>query len=315
MLVRKIRSRGANIVVEAHGEVLFAPGADISRWKNRFSNRITAFTAQGAPTNKRPRWAHYGKPLKTTFTASTRTRITKGGGFVYIAVGSTAPHAYYVDQGTGVYNGSGPYEAKVLPPWLPIFDLYENTWRPAGPGGRKVKPVMIKGQRGQFFFDKGLKRGFQSMRLRSYQVPGEGVSSMAGALASFPTGMENFLGNTVSDATFKAQLQEWRRWRDERWQSDKSFGPKAEAKPKRKPPSRMPKATKPKPVKPTKPTRPPKSTKAEETLGQKRARAIEKFIDQNPNIQVLREIPAGLVVRTFKGPYVIPWSRILRLVD
>jgi len=216
VLVRRIRSRGANIVVEANGEVLFAPGTDLSRWKNRFSHRVREATIEAAPTNKRPRWGHYGRPLKATITASTATRISRGGGRFYIAVGSSAPHAYYVDQGTGVYAGKGPYEAKILPPWeRGSPSLYEHTWRPGGPGTRKVRPVFIKGQRGQFFFDKGLKRGFESMRMRSFQVPGEGVSGLASSLASFPEGLANFVGNTPSDAAFRASLAEWRAWRDE----------------------------------------------------------------------------------------------------
>jgi hypothetical protein len=230
MLVRRIRSRvsGKGVgVVEANGEVLFAPGTDLSRWKNRFSQRVREATATAAPTNKRPRWDHYGKALKQTITASTSTRITKGGGFFYIAVGSSAPHAYYVDQGTGIYGGNGPYEAKILPPWTRGSpSLYEHTWRPGGAGTRKVRPVMIKGQKGQGFFDTGLKRGFQSMRMRSFQVPGEGVSGMTSALASFPSGLLNFAGNTASDGPFKGQLAEWREWRDEAWGKGDMLGKK-----------------------------------------------------------------------------------------
>lgn len=229
MLVRRLRSRGTTgrpvtITVEAHGEVLFAPGTEMSRWKNRFSQRITAFSAEAAPANKRPRWGHYGKPLKSTFTSSTATRVTRGGGFFYIAVGSTARHAYYVDQGTGIYGGQGAYEAKILPPWQRFQgSLYEASWVPPGTG-RRVGRVMIKGQRGQGFFDKGLKRAFQSMQMRSYQVPSEGISGMAGAAATFPEGLANFRGNTPSDGAFKASLEEWRMWRDAAWQRNEVLG-------------------------------------------------------------------------------------------
>lgn len=215
-LVRRIRKRGANIVVEAHGEVLFAATGDVGRWQNRFSHRVRTFAAQEAPTNKRPRWGHYGKPLKSTFTASTTYQ--PGRMRVYSAIGSSAPHAWYVDQGTGIYNGSSPWKAKILPPWQRgEGSLYEHTWRPAGPGRRRVKPVYIKGQKGQGFFDKGLVRGFRSMRMRSVQVPGEGGPKISNVLNSIPTGMTNFAGNTASDGAFVAQLQEWRKWRDDSW--------------------------------------------------------------------------------------------------
>jgi hypothetical protein len=211
VLVRRIRKRGANIVVEANGEVLFAPTGPVGDFTRRFSHRVRTFAAAEAPSNKRPRWAHYGKPLKTTFTASTTYQ--PGRMKVYSAVGSTSPHAYYVDQGTGIYAGNGPYEAKILPPWEHgSASLYEHTWRPGGPGTRRVAPVIIRGQKGQFFFDAGLKRGFQSMRMRSFQVPGSGQVTQA--LASFPDGLANFIGNTPANGAFIASLEEWREWRD-----------------------------------------------------------------------------------------------------
>jgi hypothetical protein len=224
-VVRRIRNRGANITVEANAEVLFMPGGQVHNWANRFTGRIRSATIAEAPTNKRPRWDHYGKPLKATIV-SARPRFWGNGRDkqrVYGAVGSTAPHAYYVDQGTGVYAGNGPYEAKVLPPWQRgSASLYEATWRPGGIGTRKVSPVMIRGQRGQFFFDKGLKRAFQSMRLRSFQVPGD--PTISGVLNSMPTGMLDFLGNTPADAGFRASLAEWRSWRDEVWDKGGGLG-------------------------------------------------------------------------------------------
>lgn len=223
--VRYLRKRGHRIVVEAHGEVLFAPGADIDNFKRRLSARVREATINAAPVNKRPRWGHYGKPLKTTFSAHTKTIITKGGGRFYITVGSSAPYAYYVDQGTGIYAGGAPYEAKVLPPWTRgSASLYEHTWRPGGPPNPQVAPVLIRGQRGQFFFDAGLKRGFESMRLRSYQIPGEGITGLAGVLASFPEGLANFAGNTPADGVFRASLEEWRLWRDTAFKAGRVIG-------------------------------------------------------------------------------------------
>lgn len=217
-VVRRIRSRGATITVEANAEVLFMPGGQVNNWANRFTGRIRAATIAEAPRNKRPRWSHYGKALHTTIV-SARPRFWGNGRDkqrVYGAVGSTALHAWYVDQGTGIYNGSMPYKAKILPPWQRgEGSLYEHTWRPTGPGGKRVKPVYIKGQKGQGFFDKGLRRAFQSMRMRSYQVPTD--PKISDVLNSMPTGLDNFKGNTPADGAFVAQLEEWREWRDTAW--------------------------------------------------------------------------------------------------
>lgn len=323
MLVKKIRSRGANIVVEANGEVLFAPGMVLGNWKRRFSNRISHFTAEAAPTNKRPRWGHYGKPLKRTITSATRTRITRGGGFFYIATGSTAPHAYYVDQGTGIHNGGSPYPAKILPPWQHgSASLYEATWRPTGPGGRKVPPVMIKGQEGQHFFDTGLKRAFQSMRLRSFQVPGEGVSGLTGAMNTFPTGLANFLGNTAVDAGFRASLTEWRTWRDEAWGAGEGLGrgggigSRAQDRFRDKAQSATQAKT---PTKSTKKPTPKKTQKKPQagyaTVRDKQDAAVAQFKKQNPNIKIIGRVTYGLAVKTAKGPFIIPWSRLYNLID
>lgn len=221
VLVQRIRKRGANIVVEANGEVLFAATGDVGRWTNRFSQRVRAFASADAPVNKRPRWGHYGKPLKSTMVASTTYQPIRMR--VYAAVGSTSAHSAYVDQGTGVHVGHSAYPAKILPPWTRGGpSLYEHTWKPAGPGGKTVAPVMIRGQKGQFFFASGLKRGFQSMRMRSFQVPGD--AQISGAMSSFPDSLANFVGNTPADAAFVASLTEWRAWRDEAWAAREELG-------------------------------------------------------------------------------------------
>ena len=314
-IVRRIRNRGATITVESHAEILLMPGGQVHNWANRFTGRIRSATIAAAPTNKRPRWGHYGKPLKSTIV-SARPRFWSNGGDrqrVYGAVGSTSPYAYYVDQGTGIYNGKGPYAAKVLPPWSPVFDLYENTWRPNGPGGRKVAPVMIKGQKGQRFFEKGLAAAFQSMRMRAYQVPGD--PRIGAVLNSVPTGLDNFKGNTPNDAAFQTSLDQWRAARDERWSRDGSLGPKRGGT-KAKPRGSTPKAPKPpKAPKTTKPKRAPKPKKAaQETLRDKQNRAVAQFIKQNPNIKILGRVTSGLVVKTPQGRFVIPWSRIYNLL-
>lgn len=224
--IQRIRKRGASGVVTAHGEIMFAPGGLVNSWTNRFANRIGSETRKAAPTNKRPRWAHYGKPLKATITASRpEFRPTARGARVYAAVGSTAPHAYYVDQGTGIHGpNSRPYEAKILPPWQRgSASLYEHTWRPGGPRGRPVGTITIKGQEGQEFFAKGLARGFMRMKNRSVQVPGDGVAKMSRALAALPRGLER-PGNTPVTGSFVLQLEEWRKWRDEAWDAKEGLG-------------------------------------------------------------------------------------------
>lgn len=310
-VVRKIRNRGATITVEANAEILFMPGGQVHNWANRFTGRIRAATIGVAPINKRPRWGHYGKPLKSTIV-SARPRFWSNGGDrqrVYGAVGSTAPHAYYVDQGTGVFAGRGPYAAKIIPPWAPVFDLYEHTWSPKGPGGRTVAPVMIKGQKGQKFFERGLNAAFQSMRMRAYQVPGD--PRIGSVLNAVPTGLDNFKGNTPNDSAFQASLEEWRAARDERWSRDGSLGPKKGA-PKKRPRGSIPKAAKP--PKTTKPKKPKPTKPQQETLRDKQNRAVTAFVKQNPNIKILGRVTSGLVVKTPQGRFVIPWARIYNLL-
>lgn len=224
-IIRRFKKRGATFTVEAYGEVMFMPGGVVYSWTNRFTGRIRAAVIGYAPTNKRPRWGHYGDPLKSSIISSRpQFRLFSGvNPRVYAAVGSTAAHAYYVDQGTGIYAGGSPWKAKILPPWsVGDNSLYEHTWRPGGPGTPKVAPVMIKGQRGQFFFDKGLKRAFQSMRMRSYVVP-EGAR-VSDVLNSAPSAVTNLIGpHMAGNPAFKVSLEQWRTWRDDAWALDKKM--------------------------------------------------------------------------------------------
>jgi hypothetical protein len=327
-VVKRIKRRGATITVEAYAEVLFMPAGDVYNWTNRFTGRIRSKTIQAAPSNKRPRWSHYGKPLRQTIV-SARPRFWGNGRDkqrVYSAVGSTAPHAYFVDQGTGVFAGNGPYEAKILPPWQHGgASLYERTWRPGGPGTRRVAPVMIKGQKGQFFFDRGLRAAFQSMRMRSAQLPGDGGPKITEALASMPSGLENFMGsgNTSANPAFVGQLNEWRKWRDEAWNSGEGLGhgggvgsrahERAVAASRGKP--RKPKSTKA-PVKPKRPPKPKPDKGGYETLRDKQTAAVTAFTRQNPNVEVVGRITAGLVVvaPATGQRVVIPWSRLYNLL-
>lgn len=327
-VVRKIRKRGATITVEAYAEVLMVEGGDVYTWANRFTGRIRAATIKAAPTNKRPRWGHYGKPLKDTIV-SAHPRFWSNGGDkqrIYGAVGSTAPHAFYVDQGTGVYNGGSPYPAKVLPPWQRGSpSLYESTWIPGGPPGRRVSQVMIRGQRGQGFFERGLDDAFTSMRLRAFQT---GVDPrLSEVLGSVPSDLLANLPSNGNQAGFQASLDEWRSWRDAAWHDHEGLGRGggvgskahataiAKAAQQRQARNSI-KSVLAKPVRTPKTAKPHPVPKAERTLAEKRARALEQFKAQNPSVQVLSTTnPNGLVVQTVKGPYVIPWSRVLRLVD
>lgn len=212
MLTRVFRKRNATVIVEARGEALFAPGTDLSNWKNRFSHRMTAAVIAETPTHnygKRPYRPHPGKHLNETITSKTTTRISSGGGRYYIATGSTSPYALYPDQGTGIYAGHSPYEAKLLPPWVSgqpsLYERYKGR-----------APLIIKGQPAQHYFEKGLTAAFRSMIHRSWQLPGEGVSSMRDALLSFPETLGAAVAaNTSADASFTARRAIWRKWRDE----------------------------------------------------------------------------------------------------
>lgn len=210
-LVERLKKRGTTITVYANGELLFAPGGQIDQWNRRFSRSMRRFAAMEAPSNKRPRWMHYGKPLKATMRASTD--INPSTMQAHAAVGSTAAHAAYVDQGTGIHAGNSPYPAKILPPWKQGSpSLYEHTWRPpnSSPSGwSKVPEVMIRGQKGQFFFAEALSKGLRAARLPSIEVPESALG-----LDTFPERLANFQGNTPFSFAFDTQLRIWRSWRD-----------------------------------------------------------------------------------------------------
>ena len=224
MQTRVLKGRGAKGIVSVNGSVLFAPGTDIDRWRRRFSARLTTAVKRHAPygtgpTVKYPNRTmrpHPGPHLRDTITSSTGKRITKDGGFFYLSTGSTVPYALYVDQGTGIYGGNGPYEATLLPP----FEYGEGSLFEKSPWMPKV---MIKGQKGQEFFEKGLEDAFRSMLRRSYQVPGEGVSQMKSALRGFP---ENLFGsgatNEGTSPGFEARRRMWREWKREAYDRQRS---------------------------------------------------------------------------------------------
>lgn len=214
-LIRTLHSRGARTTVIANAEVLFTPNGDVSQWMRDFSRKATRFAAQEAPSNRRPRWKHYGKPLKSSFTSTTLANPSSLQ--VASAIGSSSPYSAYVDQGTGIYGGNGPYQAKILPPWSQGSpSLYEHTWIA---GDRRIGTVTIRGQKGQFFFDKALKRAFIAKGMVTTKVPGE-----PGAFRSWPGELAEAFGNTPWSFAFDAQLREWRAWRDAAWDGGRVLG-------------------------------------------------------------------------------------------
>lgn len=198
--------RGSAVIVNAFGQALFRPGTDVSNWNRRLSNIVTAQTRLAAPSHdyaKRPLRPHpWLKTLKETITSTSRTEITEGGGIFWTAVGSSAPYAAFVDQGT---NGQA---AKILPPWSPGSPtLYDSAWvNPAT--GRPVGPKLVPGQRAREYFAAGLQRGFETMGLRSIEAPGSGET-----LTSFPETLAAEV--TTSDQPYAPSIAEWRRWRED----------------------------------------------------------------------------------------------------
>lgn len=221
-----MRKRGATVTVAAFGEVLFHKGGDIDQFNNSLSHYALEAAARYAPSNKRPRWGHYGAPLKSTMRAHTNIDfVTMRAAAV---VGSRAHYAQFVDQGTGVYAGNGPYEAKILPPWTRGSPtLYEKAWIDAiYPNGGKRKPgaVMIKGQKGQFFFDKALSSAMRKKGLRFVPLPADLPTSGAASGRYVVENLLGLLGSTPVDGAFIAQLEEWRSWRDEAFAAKTGLG-------------------------------------------------------------------------------------------
>lgn len=221
VMVKTIQKRKATIVVEAFAEVIMLPSRDLDRWANIFVKRIKKFSSQYAPVHnwaERPLRPHGGKHLKDTFVSS-KPRFWSNGKDkqrLYAGVGSTAAYAAFVDQGTGAHY------AKILPPWKPGEpSLRESTWH--APGQPPIGPILVKGQQGKFFMDKGIKRAFQSMRMRSYQLPMD--PRVAETIAGAPTyGPSIPQGNNSMDPMFGFRLREWRSWRDAAWKVGDHIG-------------------------------------------------------------------------------------------
>lgn len=202
-VVKRLHGRGIRSgVVEAHGEVLFSHGAVVPRWTSQFTRAIKTGAEKRAPSNKRPRWSHYGDPLKKSFTATTKPDPARM--MVHAAVGSRAHYSLFVDQGTKAHM------AKILPPWKAKgLPLYEHTqWIP---GTRKQRgEIPVDGQKAQNFFEYGLRFGFAKMRMVEGMSPESAVRS---AVNQTTHSLPEFLGATPVDAAFKIQLEEWRQER------------------------------------------------------------------------------------------------------
>lgn len=220
-----LKGRGVTGAVEIHGELLGVPGGDVDKWRRSLTGRVRENTKIAAPSNKRPRWGHYGPRLKDTIrTRVNPARPTKKGFRFYSGVGAEAPHAMYVDQGTGIFNaewGGSPYEAKILPPWFQGSpSLYEHTWRPSL-NSPTAAPVYIKGQRPQYFMEEGLNR---SLWRGVQTIKGSPSSIIRHEAETVFTEMFRFNGNTPVTPAFLAQLDVWRSWRDDAWNTHKIFG-------------------------------------------------------------------------------------------
>lgn len=348
-VVKTVRGRGATIVVEAHAEVLFTRGGPVGNFGRVFSGRVRNFTRDAAPGNSRPTWGHEpaanGRPLKSTFTASTR--YVPSLMRVFSAVGSTAPYSAFVDQGTGVFNGGTPWRAKILPPRTSGgSDLYEATWRP---GGKPVRDIWIQGQRPQFFFAHGLDRAFKSMGIPTATVPG--TAKLGGAVTSFPDDLANFVGGaTPADSAFKASLTQWRAQRDAAWLSGKILGQTgnnsqsrrndrnaADLRASRRRATAVRRArNKPSALKvqadnrrrqqefrdnmaaakgrTTKRKPPTQMRQTYRTVGEKNAAALSAFRKQNPNVKILRQVEGGVVVSVNGRRASISWGQLYGLL-
>lgn len=281
-----LRKRGTTIYLETYAERLFVPGGPMSNWLNSVSQKARVYAAEEAPSNKRPRWAHSGKPLKTTMRATT-VRGDASGLRVHQGVGSTAAHAIYVEMGTGIYAGNSPYPAKLLPPWTQGGpDLYESHWRPYG--GKRLKQVMIKGQRGQGFLQKGQARAFASAGL--VLRPSMGGEKVQRAMAAGEIVLTGIEGDNPNRGLFAAQREEWRRWRDAAWADARQvrdrYNQKTYGKPTRKT-AKQRNDGKQKPVKPKTPTLTAKQ-RAVETERIKRA-----YADRRVRVKDIKINPDG----------------------
>lgn len=224
------------IQVTANAMLLAAPGGPIRKWTNAFQRFAQKHTAAAAPHHGSTINAHGVRslrphsivPLKKTIqTQKLRVRNLKGGPRVYGVVGSNSHYAIFVDQGTGAH------QAKLLPPWSQGSpSLFESTWAP-GPGQPAVGTITVRGQKGQGFFDEGLRKAFLSMKMRSIRTPAD--PKMGDAMRTWPKELERVTASGALGSAYLADLPQWRAWKRETYNAKFKLGrdqrvPRAQSK-------------------------------------------------------------------------------------
>ena len=61
------------IAVEANALAIGLPSGDVGKWEASFREIVRDRASKAAPKNKRPRWDHYGAPLKQSLHKSIVT--------------------------------------------------------------------------------------------------------------------------------------------------------------------------------------------------------------------------------------------------
>lgn len=322
-VVRVVKGRNATVALAVDARLLFHPGGQIANWHRRFSNIATFETAQAAPVNKRPRWGYQGEPLKKSFTSSTLADMSQMR--VHSIVGSRAPHSLYVDQGTN------PFQAKILPPWAERgYKFFEHTWIPPG-SSRPVGTKLVRGQRAQKFFEKGLTRAFHRMGMLGPEVPE--TPKMARALSRQPAVLTNVLVHRSQGEEFEAQLRVWRSERDAMIRERSLPYQKLERKvrsgfPRRRltaeerraqsaARSRRYRARKRELTKYTREKK-QRQLRGYESLKAKKDAAVREFLSRpgNKGYKIVDRTPGGLVVIPpgSKTKFHIPWSRLYQML-
>lgn len=204
------RKKHVTITAEAYAEVAFTPRGPMPAWNRRAAQAVEKAIIANTPTGSRPHWAHTGKRLKDTI--SSQTAMNAAGSKAHFTVGSSSYYAAYVDQGTG------GFDAKILPPWSRgSASLFEHTWKPS-PNSAPVGKLPVKGQKAQRFFGRGLQEGMAAMGIIARPT------SDVVDTTPFPRHITQFPGDAYNQAAFRAQLEEWRKWRDKAWADGKYLG-------------------------------------------------------------------------------------------
>ncbi len=185
------------IAVEANALAIGLPSGDVGKWEASFREIVRDRASKAAPKNKRPRWDHYGAPLKQSLHKSRAKFHKRTRGFkLYSTVGSKLHYAAFVDQGTSAH------QASLLPPWPQRGYGY---WE-ANPA-KGVDKITVSGQRGVGYMDAGIRAAFAYKRLKyvgaSRKVIAEGLTTTTALLPDFD-------GGTPNNPAFRAQREKWR---------------------------------------------------------------------------------------------------------